>query len=36
MDHMPRFLSAQGAVPDAPRHLVAHSHPHKVLLVDLR
>ena len=34
MDHMPHFLSAQGVVPDAPQHLVVHSHPHKEVLVE--
>ena len=28
---MPHSPLAQGAVPDAPHHLVTHSHPHKVV-----
>ena len=32
---MPRFLSVQRVVADAPLHLVARSHPHKEVLIDL-
>ena len=32
---MPHFLSVQHVVPDAPQHLVVHSHPHKDVLIDL-
>ena len=35
MDRMLRSLLAQDLVPDAPQHLVAHSHPHKEVPVEL-